>query len=134
MQKEFINTAAHELRTPIQPIIGITAILNDEIQSKRHKEFLEVLLRNVRRLKLLSEDILDVTKIEGDSLILNKEPFTIMKIIIDIIENYKNEATIKNITFECLFSEANQDFVVYEDKEKINQVISNLINNSIKFN
>ncbi len=48
MQKEFINTAAHELRTPIQPIIGITAILNNEIQSKRHKEFLEILLRNVR--------------------------------------------------------------------------------------
>ena len=81
MQKEFINTAAHELRTPIQPIIGITAILNNEIQSKRHKEFLEILLRNVRRLKSLSEDILDVTKIEGNSLILNKEPFTIMKII-----------------------------------------------------
>ena len=52
MQKEFINTAAHELRTPIQPIIGITAILNDEIQSKRHKEFLEILLRNVREIKI----------------------------------------------------------------------------------
>jgi signal transduction histidine kinase len=133
MQKEFINTAAHELRTPIQPIIGITAILNNEIQSKRHKEFLEILLRNVRRLKSLSEDILDVTKIEGNSLILNKEPFTMMKIIIEIIENYKNEATIKNIKFKCLFPEDNNDFVVYVDKTRISQVISNLINNSIKF-
>jgi len=133
MQKEFINTAAHELRNPLQPIIGITAILKNEIQSKRHRELLDVLVRNAQRLKSLSEDILDVTKIEGNSLRLNKEHFTIMKIIFEVIENYKNEATLKNITFECLFSEANQDFIVYADKEKINQVISNLINNSIKF-
>ena len=81
----------------------------------------------------MSEDILDVTKIEGNSLRLNKEHFTIMKIIFKVIENYKNEATLKNITFDCLFSEVNQDFVIYADKEKITQVMSNLINNSIKF-
>ena len=95
MQKEFINTAAHELRNPLQPIIGITAILKNEIQSKRHRELFDVLVRNAQRLKSLSEDILDVTKIEGNSLRLNKEHFTIMKIIFEVIENYKNEATLK---------------------------------------
>ncbi|HYP42732.1 MAG TPA: histidine kinase dimerization/phospho-acceptor domain-containing protein, partial [Candidatus Nitrosocosmicus sp.] len=64
MQKEFINTAAHELRTPIQPILGITELVKKEIKDDRHKELLEVISRNAHRLKNLSEDILEASKIE----------------------------------------------------------------------
>ncbi len=133
MQKAFINIAAHELRTPIQPIVGITSILKNEIQSKRHKEFLDVLIRNVQRLKSLSEDILDVMKIEGNSLDLHKEHFKIIETILEVIKNYKNEVAILNITLEYLFADIKIDFVVYADKIRITQVISNLICNSIKF-
>ena len=97
MQKEFINTAAHELRTPLQPIIGIATILNREIQGERHKELIDVLSRNVQRLKTLSKDILDVTRIESDTLLLDKEYFAIKELILEVIDNYKNEVTTKNI-------------------------------------
>jgi two-component system, OmpR family, sensor histidine kinase VicK len=132
MQKEFIDIAAHELRTPLQPIIGITTILKDEIQSKRHKELLDVVLRNTERLKKLSEEVLDVTKIESDSFNLNKENFKIKEKILQILDNYKDNSEIKNIKFEYNFS-IDDDFIIYADKTRISQVISNLICNSLKF-
>ena len=134
MQKEFIDIAAHELRTPLQPIIGITTILKDEIQSKRHKELLDVVFRNTERLKKLSEEILDVTRIESDSFNLNKEHFRIKEKIFHILDNYNNNSETKNIKFEYTFSvDIDDDFIIYADKTRISQVISNLICNSLKF-
>ncbi|HEY0579552.1 MAG TPA: HAMP domain-containing sensor histidine kinase, partial [Candidatus Nitrosocosmicus sp.] len=137
MQKEFIDIAAHELRTPLQPIIGITTILKNEIQNKRHKELLDVAFRNTERLKKLSEEILDVTKIESDSFTLNKEHFGIKQKILHILDNYKNNPETKNIKFEYNFSvdddDDDDDLIIYADKTRISQVISNLICNSLKF-
>jgi signal transduction histidine kinase len=134
MQKEFIDIAAHELRTPLQPIIGITTILKDEIQSKRHKELLDVVFRNTERLKKLSDEILDVTRIESDSFNLNKEHFRIKEKIFHILDNYNNNSETKNIKFEYTFSvDIDDDFIIYADKTRISQVISNLICNSLKF-
>ena len=72
MQREFINVAAHELRTPIQPILGLADVLRSEIKDKEQVELLDVILRNVKRFQRLSQDILDVTMIESRSLKLNK--------------------------------------------------------------
>ena len=74
---------------------------------------------------------MDVTKIESNLLNLNKEHFKIKEIILNIINNYKNNLVKKNIKFECMFSD--DDFVIYADKVRISQVLCNLINNSIKF-
>ena len=71
MQKEFINIAAHELRTPMQPIIGLTEHLRSQIKDVKQQELLEITIRNAKRLQRLTNDILDVTKIEGRSLELN---------------------------------------------------------------
>jgi two-component system sensor histidine kinase VicK len=129
MQKEFINTAAHELRTPIQPILGISSILKKNLKDDKQKELLDVIARNARRLKKLSEDVLDVLKIESNLLNLNKEHFAIKELIQNIINNYKNELQ-KNINITFMVSD---DFFIYADKIRISQVISKLINNSIKF-
>lgn len=85
MHKEFINTAAHELRTPIQPILGAVDILRNNASSIREKELIEIVSRNARRLKKIAEDILDVTKMEGYTLNLNKEKFRIRDIMLLII-------------------------------------------------
>ncbi len=130
MQKEFINVAAHELRTPIQPILGAINILRNPVSSSREKELVEIISRNARRLKKLSEDILDVAKIESNSLTLIKENFTFKEIIIDIIRDYQNCTDIKDIKITY---EIPDTLVVFGDKSRISQVISNLISNSIKF-
>jgi signal transduction histidine kinase len=133
MQKEFINTAAHELRTPIQPILGITNILKGSVKDDKHKELLDVIGRNAQRLKKLAEDILEVSKIESNSMGLDKEHFSIAETILDNVNNYKNNTDGKTIKFEHLLEEVNEDLTVYGDKDGISQVISNLISNSIKF-
>jgi signal transduction histidine kinase len=132
LQKEFINTAAHELRTPIQPILGITNILKGSVKDDKHKELLNVIGRNAQRLKKLSEDILEVSKIESNSMGLDKEHFRIVEIILDNVNNYKNNTDGKSIKFEYALDD-NDDLTVYGDKDGISQVISNLISNSIKF-
>ena len=134
LQKEFINTAAHELRTPIQPILGITDILKGSVTDDRHRELLDVIGRNAKRLKKLSEDILEVSKIEGNSMGLDKEHFRIVETILDNINSYKNNTDGKIIKFEYeLDGDGDDGLTVYGDRNGISQVISNLISNSIKF-
>src|SRR4029079_17050780 len=77
MQKEFINVAAHELRTPIQPILSLTEVLRSKIKEPQQQELVDVTIRNAKRLQRLTEDILDVTKIESGSLNLKKEFFNL---------------------------------------------------------
>jgi signal transduction histidine kinase len=135
MQREFINVAAHELRTPIQPILGLTEILRSQIRDVKHREFLDITIRNAKRLQRLSEDILDVTKIETKTLDLKKELFIINELIVNAITDYKNliakENQGRNLTLRLMDSE--ERILIEADKGRINQVISNLLSNAIKF-
>ena len=132
MQKEFINVAAHELRTPIQPILGLSEVLlSREGNIEEYKEFLRVISRNAKRLQRLTEDILDVTKIESQSLKLNKQTFNLRNVIMSVLADHKKEDNNRGqIRLLCL---NNEDIIVNADKERVTQVISNLLSNAIKF-
>lgn len=132
MQRDFINVAAHELRTPIQPILGFTEQLKSKIADREQLGFLDIIYRNTKRLKKLSEDILDVSKIDSNLLNLNKKKFRIKELVQQIVSDHKKEAETKYIEFELLDPDKN-DLFVYADMEKISQVMANLISNSIKF-
>ena len=125
IQKEFIDVAAHELRTPIQPILGLSEVLLSKIKNKDDYELIETIARNAKRLQRLTEDILDVTKIESQSLQLQKEKFNFSEVIMNVVANY--ESQIKKI------NDVKGDVLVEADKGRLNQVISNLLNNAIKF-
>jgi two-component system sensor histidine kinase VicK len=129
MQKEFINTVAHELRTPIQPILGISNNLKKNLKDDNQKELLYVIARNARRLQKLSEAVIDISKIESNLLNLNKEHFAIKELIQNIINNYKNELLKKILISRSWY----RMIFFYADKIRISPVISNLINKSIKF-
>jgi signal transduction histidine kinase len=131
IQKDFINTAAHELRTPIQPILGLSEWIKNKTNDKELNGLLLVISRNAQRLKKLSEDILEVSKIESNLLNPNKEYFKINELIVDTIDCFKNNGDIKNIKFQ--YPPDDEKLVVYCDKNDIRLVISNLISNSIKF-
>ena len=133
MQQEFINVAAHELRTPIQPIISLTEMLRSKIKDVKQQEMLEVTIRNAKRLQMLTNDILDVTKIEGKSLELNKEEFNLN----DILINAMNDITLgsdflKNENIRLSY-DPHWDILIQADKGRISQVISNLLSNAVKF-
>jgi two-component system, OmpR family, sensor histidine kinase VicK len=92
MQKEFINIAAHELRTPVQPILGLSDVLvSKKGDIEQYRELLDAIKRSAKRLQKLTEDILDVTKIESQSLQLRKERINLNKVILGVIAEYANQ-------------------------------------------
>jgi signal transduction histidine kinase len=134
MQNEFINIAAHELRTPIQPILSSTEFLCYKIKDTQQVNLLSMITRNAKRLQRLAEDILDVTKIESQSLKLNKERFNLSDLISSIIDDYRNRIERDNIAVKLLYEPNNKDNIFVEaDRGRLIQVISNLLDNAIKF-
>ncbi|MGZ5551142.1 MAG: ATP-binding protein [Nitrososphaeraceae archaeon] len=133
MQNEFINLAAHELRTPIQPILGLTEVVYSQIQNPEQREVLDTVVRNAKRLKRLADDIIDVTKIESQSLKLNKEQLNLNDLISNIIINYKNIIVKDNNKVKVYFKPFNENLLVEADKGRIAEVVSNLLSNAIKF-
>ena len=143
MQKEFINVAAHELRAPIQPILGLAEVLRQQNQQPDNKEdqmysenneLLNVIIRNARRLQRLTENILDVTKIENNSMELNKEEFILSKAVFESFTDFTNQLSKEqkeNVKLTVALDEG--DVLVVADKHRINQVINNLLNNALKF-
>ena len=138
MQKEFINVAAHELRTPIMPILGEAELIENDISDNESarisREQISSIIRNAKRLDRLAADILDVTNIEGKSLKLNKTTFDIDEILSQLVTEYSRQIekdVAKNkkvkISYEPL------DVMILADNYRITQVISNIINNAIKF-
>jgi two-component system sensor histidine kinase VicK len=135
MQREFINVAAHELRTPIQPILGLSQVIQDKMKGQEYTEIvqlIEVINRNAKRLQRLTEDILDIARIESHSLMLRKEQFWLNDIILNIIEDYKKEKNEKNKKVKLTYY-WDEDFIIEADKGRISQVISNLLSNATKF-
>jgi signal transduction histidine kinase len=137
MQKEFINIAAHELRNPIQPILSLTEVAERKTNDTQQKELLSVVIRNAKKLKQLTEDVLDVTRIESDSLQLNKDDFSLNDLVTQVMQDYKNQTIsdkkIKLIYDVELDSSKDHTRIIQADKYRINQVISNLVSNSVKF-
>jgi signal transduction histidine kinase len=141
MQKEFINIAAHELRTPIQPILGLAEVLSSKTgRIEQYNELIDAIIRNAKRLQRLTEDILDVTKIESNSLILNKQQFNLNDIITNTINDIIVKKDFNSENVKILYEPSNniQDknnniILVQADRSRLTQVISNLLSNAVKF-
>jgi signal transduction histidine kinase len=138
LKDEFIHVAAHELKTPIQPILGLCELLRDrKTDIIKDEEILDVIIRNSKRLMKLAEDILNVAKIESGSFFLKKERFDIGELISEIMNDFEekiveNKKNIK-LFFELHNGNNNNKIIVEADKNRLSQVIFNLLNNAIKF-
>jgi signal transduction histidine kinase len=131
MQKEFINVASHEIKTPTQAILGYSEILQKH--PEKREQISDALHRNASRLQRLTNDILDVTRIESQTLKPNKVKFNLTESISSIAEDFKNDIQKKGINVALLYEPEDNNLVVEADKERIMQVISNLLSNAIKF-
>jgi two-component system, OmpR family, sensor histidine kinase VicK len=162
MQRDFINIAAHELRTPLMPILGVIELAQSQFDDEDHpkdigsndntilkgesseckemkknqeliisREHFEMMARNAKRLEGLAHGILDVSRIESETLKLNKEKFNINEkirnVVNDIVKSSKDG-------IEIAFLEPRADPIFVEaDKIRIYEVVSNLLINAIKF-
>ena len=130
LQREFINVAAHELRTPVQPILGLSEVLKYQIKDDKQRSIVDVISRNAKRLQRLTEDILDVTRIESQSLKIKKEYSNLNEIVMGVIAEYGNHAKKHDIKIRLV---SKGDFIVEADRGRLAQVLSNFISNAIKF-
>ncbi len=129
MQREFINIASHEIRTPTQAILGFSQLLEQNPDKK--EELIQGLRRNADRLQRLSNDILDVTRIESQNLKLIKEKVNINEIV-NVIDDVKNQIR-DPYRLKISFSNPRDPVYVEADRLRLYQVISNLLSNAIKF-
>jgi two-component system, OmpR family, sensor histidine kinase VicK len=138
IKSEFINIAAHELRTPIQPIISLSEVLQSTINDTKQQELLDVIVRNAKRLQRLTDDILDVTRIESHSLNLKKEHFNLIELISNTIQDVSsqsqkaNNEKLKLVFYKHDGENNNQRIIIDADKARITQVLLNLLTNAIK--
>jgi two-component system, OmpR family, sensor histidine kinase VicK len=130
-QREFINIASHEMKTPTQAILGTSGLL--KYYPERRDELVDIIQRNAKRLQTLISNILDVTIIESQTLILYKERFDIRNLVSSVLEDYKNMAKDSNIHLINKNNNNNNPIFVEADKDRITQVLSNLLSNAIKF-
>jgi signal transduction histidine kinase len=127
MQNEFINIASHEMKTPTQSILLHSNLLF--AQPEIREESIEAIRRSATRLQRLTNDILDVTRIESHTLKLNKERFNLKDIITGLLEEY--DAEVDSGRIQLIYEPT--DIFVLADKSRIIQIISNLLSNAIKF-
>jgi signal transduction histidine kinase len=138
LQREFIHVAAHELRTPIQPILGMAELIESNLQEKRDAsikpEEIEMIARNARRLQRLSEDILDIARIESNSLTLHKSLFNLKDVLTLLVQDCRKQIQMDCREVKVICQQPNDDDIkVYADKERIMQVLGNLLSNALKF-
>ncbi|MGZ5491461.1 MAG: sensor histidine kinase, partial [Nitrososphaeraceae archaeon] len=133
MKEEFINIAAHELRTHIQPILGLSDTMYPKIKDKEQLELLEIIIRNAKRLKRLTDNLLDITKIEGRSLMLNKEKLNLNTLISEVLKNYVNKQKNQQKVEIVYDFKHKEDITIEADRDRLVQVIHNLLDNALKF-
>lgn len=136
LQREFIHVAAHELRTPIQPILGMAEMIESALQEKRDAsikpEEIKMIARNARRLQKLSEDILDIARIESNSLTLHKSLFNLKDVLTLLVEDCRKQILLDGRDVKIIHKKLD-DIEIYADKERIMQVLGNLLSNALKF-
>jgi signal transduction histidine kinase len=134
LQREFVNVAAHELKTPIQPLLGAAELIESQFHEKTKIEVtkpeVEMIVRNAKRLERLSQDILELSHIESGALKLYKENFSLAYIIAEAVKDAKTQSNLDPDKLTITYHP--DDIFVYADREKITQVITNLLTNAIK--
>jgi signal transduction histidine kinase len=130
LQKEFIDIAAHEFRTPIQSVLGYSEMIHANL--KNFDRYFDKIIRNARRLEKLTEDILDVSRIEGKNLLLSKSNFELNRTIEQVIEDHQKKALDSSV--KIIFDlKKNTPTIIYADEARLQQVIDNLLSNAINF-
>ena len=132
-QRQFLNIAAHELRNPIQPILGLAEVMlsNKNLNVIQQEELLRIIINNAKKLHFLTNNLLDVARIDENLFSLELQEFDIVELANDVIKEVRNQITNKKIKIDLQCHE--KSFNVIGDKIRLNQVFLNLINNSIKY-
>ncbi|MFT6336583.1 MAG: signal transduction histidine kinase/CheY-like chemotaxis protein [Halioglobus sp.] len=133
LKTQFFTNVSHELRTPLTLMIGPIIRLKRTIKpNSENGKMLDMLYRNATQLKNLVNEILDLSKLEGDKMKLELQPVNLYSFFNNHIKQYVSYGQSKNITFESAI-EINKDAIFLFDRKKVEKVLNNLLTNAIKF-
>jgi len=134
LKNEFVSNISHELRTPLASIIGFSETIDSDsaMPDEMRKEFNKIILEEAKRLAKLINDVLDISKIEGGKIVLNKTEFDINLVLRKCVDKVRANAAAKKITFSVDIPQ--ESILVYADEERITQLFENVLANSVKFN
>jgi len=132
VRRKFISDLSHDLRSPLTSITGYTrGILDGTIPYEKHEKYLNVVLDESERLKKLTNDILDLSKMQSGEMALNKVDFDIHELLINVVDRFEERIRQKNVYINFNLSEGSS--LVHADSEQITRVVHNLIDNAVKF-
>lgn len=130
---QFLNTTAHELRTPLTPIILQTHLLSDamhQVTNPAQRRGFEILMRNIRRLEHLVNDVLDAARLQSGKLVLRRRDTDLTGLVTETFESFQESARKAQIVLEFR-PQGRLD--VNGDPERLGQVLYNLVSNAVKF-
>ncbi len=133
LKSDFVANISHELRTPLSSIIGFSETIasDPEMPEEMRNEFNDIILMEGKRLAKLINDILDISKLEGRILELDKKDFDIIELMHNIVNSYDKMTEKKDIKLSTTLPDS--PVLIYGDKEKIYQALNNIVNNAVKF-
>lgn len=129
-QTEFVNMAGHEIKTSIQVILTYSELLQNK-HDKSREDYIKAILRNALRLKMLTNNLSDLTKIDANILKLKKEPFDLGTLVLSLVEDFKNMSKCHELKINITVQSPEHVFV-NADSERLAQVILNLLDNAVK--
>jgi PAS domain S-box-containing protein len=134
LKSAFLANMSHEIRTPLNAILGFSNFLkNPELSKERTNEYVDIIETSGHQLLAIINDILEISQIESGHMRINPEPVNISKLLNELFLQFHKEASAKNIELILNINRSAEDIITKTDVIRIRQILSNLLNNAIKF-
>jgi len=130
--RDFLGDVSHELRTPLSYVKGYTqALLDDLVITKEdQKKYLKLIARETNRIQVLVQDLLDLTKLESKTFVINPVPLVFSQCIEDVMGKYDSILREKNLTLQMFLD---PEIIINGDETRLEQIIQNIVENSIRY-
>lgn len=132
-KQEFLSNTSHEIRTPMNSIMGMAEMLSQTTLNSKQKKYIDAITCSSENLLIIINDILDLSKIGYGKLKLEETDFTLNEVIQKVNANHVHKAAEKKITLDCECKQADLNRVLLGDPGRLNQILTNLVNNAIKY-
>ena len=132
MKSNFLSNMSHEIRTPLNGIVGVHNLILEDIKDPTHRKMLTLSLKSTQDLAKIFNDLIEVTRIDKGQFEVHKEVINLSELIKNQISLFTTSASQKEIDIR-FFQKEEEDLKLYSDRNKLNQIISNILGNAIKF-
>ncbi len=134
LKSAFLANISHQIRTPLNAIIGFTALINEyQITDKEKSDYLKIISSSSDQLLGIIDDILDLSKIESGQLQIRIETFSLQELFLELTDTFRQVAQTKKIDLKISIPESSGDLIMMTDRGRLKQILGNLLSNAVKF-